>query len=144
MEEGEDADLASSEELAAVSGVASKVGSATAKPVGDVLSNPTLNHMNVVDPFEGAEVDEAASTVTAPKPSWPLTCDTLSGKAVSIGFEGPDGGTCTISGTTSSCHPSGGDTCTCSLTGEARAGDCKDDGSTTSFSDPPQTQGIGL
>jgi hypothetical protein len=143
MEGVDEAELASTEELAATN-VASKVQSATAKPIGDALAAATINHVSLADPFEDAEVDEAASTVTAPKPPWPFTCGSLSGNAVSVGFDGPDGGTCTISGTTSNCRQSGNDTCTCDLSGESRAGDCKDDGSKTTFSDPAETQGVGL
>jgi hypothetical protein len=139
MDGAMDADeLASSEELEAT-----KAGSATpvAEPIKAALSAATLT---LSDAFEGAEVDESASTVTTPKPPWPLTCAGLSGNAVSITFDGPDGGDCTISGTTASCRNGAGDTCVCDLQNELKAGDCKDDGSKDTFMDPLETEGMGL
>jgi hypothetical protein len=62
---------------------------------------------------------------------------------VSMSFDGPDGGTCAISGTTANCH-SQGDACKCDISSEVHTGDCKADGSTTSVWDPPETQGNGL
>ena len=132
-----------SAEEAAIQEDAAMNHSLVSRPIAATLAAATLVRTGLSDPFDDAEVDRDASTVNTPKPPWPATCNALAGHSVSVGLDGPDGGTCTIKGTTSNCRQTG-DTCTCDLTGETRSGDCKDDGSKTTFDNPAETQGLGL
>ncbi|HYO98365.1 MAG TPA: hypothetical protein VER33_27860 [Polyangiaceae bacterium] len=99
---------------------------------------------NVAARTQGFTLSAAGGTVTAPKPPWPGNCDMLGDKHVSMSTTGPDGGTCTISGDTSNCRPSG-DVCVCDLDNQLNTGDCKDNDSTDSvFDNIPETQGSGF
>src|SRR6186713_2587779 len=94
-------DPAAADELHATQSLKSRPMASGA--ISAALSNATLSSVLHSDPFDDAEVDQAGTTVNTPKPPWPATCNALSGHAVSIGMRGPDGGTCTTSGTTSNC-----------------------------------------
>jgi hypothetical protein len=137
---------ASVEELgvkASGSGIADKAKLAGATPIAEALADAALERVSLADPFDDAEIQQDASSFTFPKPPWPFTCQSGNDNPVSFSLDGPDGGACLIKGTAANCRLSG-EICTCDVAGETRSGDCKDDDSTTTFTDPPQTQGTGL